>query len=321
MEGAKIKLNVWFFSTLALLVLFLLSFFNILKIGGKAVQLLTAEEAGRKAIEYINKNLVQGGKATLVRVEEFSGMYKVVTSYRGREIPVYITKDGKYLFVSNPFDTSESLRKTIAAQSCESLPKRKKPILRAFVVSYCPFGLQMLRVLNEIVKNIPEMADYIEVRYLGSIENGKIRSMHGDKEATENLKEICIREEQSDKFWKYIDCFIKKGESEKCLDVASVDKGKLEDCMNDSQRGLKYAEEDFDLQAKYRVTGSPTLILNDQRVNEYNFGGRSAEAVKTIICCGFEEKPEFCKIKLTEKQANRGFSVSYSGSTTGKGVC
>lgn len=207
--------------------------------------------------------------------------------------------------------------------TCENIKKVEKPVLEAFVVSKCPYGLQMQRVLNEIIKNIPALANDIRVEYMGSIENGKITSMHGDEEAQENLRQICLREEQSDKYWKYIDCHIKKGDVENCVAEDGIDKNKLDSCLKEDSRGLKYAKEDFDLEKKYNVTGSPTLILNEEKVSESDFGGRTAEAVKTLLCCGFQTTPSACSQKLTENQAATGFSETYSSSSGsgGEGGC
>ena len=109
----------------------------------------------------------------------------------------------------------------------------------------------MLRILNEIVKNIPELSNYIKVAYMGEIQNGQIAAMHGDEEAEENLRQICIRDEQKDKYWQYIDCFLKEGEVQECLVSASVDTNALEQCMQDEFKGIKYAQGDFDDQDKY----------------------------------------------------------------------
>jgi len=38
--------------------------------------------------------------------------------------------------------------------------------------------------------------------------NNTIKSMHGAAEAQENLRQICIREEQSGKYWDYVRCYI-----------------------------------------------------------------------------------------------------------------
>jgi len=216
-------------------------------------------------------------------------------------------------------EISEKEEKRAAESACEKLKKVDKPTLQAFVVSYCPFGIQMQRVLTPVVELLGDKLN-IEVRYIGSVQDGKITAMHGEKEATENLRQICIREEQKEKYWDYISCFIKKGETETCLDSSDVDKDMLEECMNDSERGIEYAKKDFELQNKYGVSGSPTLILDGERVNEFEFGGRSAEAVKSMLCCAFKEKPEECSQKLNSDQAARGFSESYSsGSSSSSG--
>jgi len=276
-----------------------------------------SEEIANKVLSYINENLVTpGSTATLVSVEEINGIYKVVTEYKGNKIPVYVTKDGSLLFASQPFNTSQDLpkkREIIEGEStCEDLPKSDTPKLEAFLVSYCPFGLQMQRILTEIVKEIPQLKDYVKVRYMGSIADGKIMSMHGEHEAQENLRQICIREEQGDKYWDYISCFIKDGNTTRCLNEAKINTEKLNACMQDRNRGLKYAQEDFDLQNKYSITGSPTLILNGEHVSEFDFGGRTADAVKTLLCCGFTEKPCYCERNLSTERIPVGFVENYS---------
>jgi hypothetical protein len=322
------KLNPWTVSTLLLTIILIVVIsgrISFIPTGKLIANQLTPDEAANKAINYINDYILQGQeKATLVTVEETeNGVYYIKIKIDGRTFDSYVTKDGELLFPSAiNLEETPKIETQQKAKSCEDLKKSKTPTLEAFVVSYCPFGLQMQRVLSNIVENIPELANYIKVRYIGSIENGNIRSMHGEKEATENLRQICIREEQSEKYWDYISCFIKKGESENCLTSSGIDKSKLEECMNDANRGIRYAKEDFDLQDKYGVTGSPTLILNGERVSEFDFGGRTAEAVKTLLCCGFEEKPDFCSKTLSTQQAARGFSETYSGSSgTSSGQC
>lgn len=286
-------------------------------LGGSA-----AKKVAQQAVDYINKNLLQDSKAELEKVEEESGVYKFTLKVGNQEFDSYITKDGKYLFPQGLNLQEEVTTTTAPKKTCSDLKKEKKPLLEAFVVSRCPFGLQMQRVLDEIVKNIPELTSYIRVEYMGDIVDGKISSMHGEEEAQENLRQICLREEQPDKYWQYLDCHIKKGDVEPCLDKASVDISQLTNCMEDSNRGLSYAKEDFERQNKYGVTGSPTLVLNGEEVAEFDFGGRSAEAVKTLLCCGFTQQPSFCSQQLTTDQAAPSFSPTYSSqSKTQEGSC
>jgi hypothetical protein len=272
-----------------------------------------AEEIVDQAIGYINENFLAMSEegAILSSFEEESGVYKFTMMIEGSEYISYITKDGKILFPDGvPMVKEEETE--AKKMTCEDLSKSDEPVLEAFVVSQCPFGTQMQRVLNEIVKNLPELDKYITVKYMGEIQDGKITSMHGDEEAQENLRQICIREEQKEKYWGYIDCYIKEGKSEECLANSSVDLNALSQCVEDSSRGIEYAQKDFDSVNEYTVTGSPTLILNKENVSEFDFGGRTAEAVKTVICCGFSSLPAFCEEELSTSSAEPGFSPVYS---------
>lgn len=292
-------------------------------------EITLAQQIGEKALNYVNENLLgEGTTASLIEAIEEEGLVKMKLKVGVNEINSYATLDGKYFFPQafNMEEKSAASKETPEApkgKSCEELKKTDKPILETFVVSKCPYGTQMQRILVEIVKNIPGLKENIKVRYIGSVSGDKITSMHGEEEAQENLRQICLREEQGDKFWDYLSCHIKKAEIDKCLEEAKADLNKLESCMSDSSKGTKYAKEDFVAQDKYKVSGSPTLVLNEESegVSEFNFGGRTAEAVKTLLCCGFKEKPQFCEKELDTKSAATGFSEEYSSGSSSSGGC
>jgi len=306
------------------------SIFYVQKVKVAREKNLSPQEAAQKAIDYINQNketLTGGGTASLVNVSDVGQVYQIRLKIGENEYESYATKDGKFLFTGGinieEKPKTQEQPQTQKKLTCEDIKKSDNPSLEAFVVSKCPFGLQMQRILNEIIKNIPSLANNIKVEYIGAIKEGKITSMHGDEEAQENLRQICIREEEgATKYWSYIDCHIKKGEVDSCLSSANIDKTKVNACMTNNSLGLNYAQKDFDAQNKYNVTGSPTLFLNGEKVSEFDFGGRTAEAVKTLLCCGFDKKPEICSQKLTETSAATGFSETYgssSGSSSGGG--
>ena len=201
-------------------------------------------------------------------------------------------------------------------QVCINMTKSDQPLLQAFVVSKCPFGLQMQRIMADIISESKETEKYLIVRYIGSVdeENNTIKAMHGDVEAQENLRQICIREEQPDKYWDYVRCYMREGKTADCLESVSVDVDELDSCTNDTSRGLVYSQEDFDLANKFKITGSPTMLMNDQIVKESDFAtnttnGRSPEAVKDLLCCGFNEEPSFCSRELNESRAATMFSA------------
>ena len=197
----------------------------------------------------------------------------------------------------------------VPKKNCSDIKKEDSPQLQAFVVSYCPFGLQMQRLLSEIIEKIPASSKNIKVRHIGNSSKDSISSMHGQQEADENLVQICIREEQSDRYWKYVMCFAKSGSSDDCLNSSEVDEGILKECKTQKNRGIKYAEHDFEIARKFRASGSPTLILNNETVSEFDFGGRTDEAVKTLLCCGFSSKPNFCSQNLNTSKVATGFSI------------
>lgn len=275
------------------------------------------------ALKYINDNLLNGEyKAELVKAEQVDNLIKLNIKIGNYNYDSYITTDGKYLFPMG-YDMTEKLTKATPESNssqrlkkCSEVKKEKNPFLEVFVVSYCPFGLQAERAVVRAVEQVPELKNYLKIEYIGSVSDGKITSMHGDKEAEENLRQICLREEQPNKYWSYLSCFIKEGKSNECLSSAKVNQTKLSSCMNDENRGLKYAKADFSQVSKYNITGSPTFILNGEGekegISEFSFGGRSAESVKKMVCCGFQQEPKWCQKTADSSQAATGFSKVYS---------
>lgn len=283
------------------------------------------EQIAKKAVDYINSNGLSSETVSLVSASEESGLIKIKIKIGDKEFDSYVSKDGKFLFPQLPIDmsakkASDSQNQNANGQSgptkqtCDSLKKTDKPQLEAFVVARCPFGLQMQRVLADVVKNAPALDSNIIVRYMGSISNGKVTAMHGDAEAQENLRQICIRDEQHSKYWAYVSCQMKSGDTAGCEKSTGVDSSKLNACISDNNRGLAYAKKDFDLSDKYGVQGSPTLLLDGVSVSESDFGGRSTEALKSIICCASTSQPGICSTKLNTAEAAASFSDTYAGS-------
>lgn len=284
------------------------------------------EALAKKAIDLINSNVLTGGQtASLNNVSEESGLVKINITIGTSTFNSYISKDGKLFFpeairldgnsVGNQTNNNVNNQQAVAQTQTGQLPeliKVDKPLVEAYVVSKCPFGLQMQRVFSDIIQNAPELAQNLKVRYIGSVSNGVVTSMHGDAEAQENLRQICIRDEQQSKYWSYIACHIKAGDVERCLKSASIDTSKLSSCMTDKNKGVAYAQKDFDLNTKYRIQGSPTLIVEGKGVSEFSFGGRSSEAIKKIICGSYSNQPDVCNKTLNTAEATTSFSSVYS---------
>ena len=286
------------------------------------------DAVAKKSLDYLNTTVLAGqAQASLVNVSEESGLVKIKIKIGTSEYDSYATKDGKLLFpqafnMGDSANQQSSQNNQPAPKNIEeakaSLKKSDSPVVEAFVVSRCPYGLQMQRIMADVIKNIPELAKNMKVRYMGSVSGNTITAMHGEAEAKENLRQICIREEQPAKYWNYVSCQMKASGTEiSCEKSTDVDSAKLSSCVSDPNKGVAYAKKDFDLSAKYNVQGSPTVILGDSQVSEFDFGGRSSEALKIIVCAAFNSEPGFCSKILNTAEAATSFSEVYANANSG----
>jgi len=265
-------------------------------------------------------------KFEVTSVKDTNGVYEFVLKLENQSYTSYITKDGKILFTSGVKLDEIGKKPAAAASSTQAqkkltandLKKSDQPTLTAFVVANCPYGLQTQRVFKKVLEEIPTIASNLKVKYIGAITNGKITSMHGDAEAQENLKQICIRDEQSDLYWPYVNCYMQEGKTDQCTASVGVDTTKMNACTADAKRGLAYAQKDFEAGNKLNVSGSPTLVLNDsQVVSEFDFGGRVPNSVKTIVCGGSKTPADYCTKDISTKEVAVSLSTTDDPATAG----
>lgn len=303
---------------------------------------MSDQQIAQNAVKYINDNHLSQATATLNgKATEESGLIKFPIKLGSSPLTVYASKDGKFFFPE--VFSMTAVKKTTAATTGSTTPapnptakKTDSPALDAYVVSSCPFGLQMQRAITAAVKAVPDLAKYVTVRYIGNVaSSGKtIDSMHGPEEGAENLRQICIRDEQPAKYYPYIACYMKKttataaggmplGDSPSCQAAVGVDTAKLNACVSDPSRGVADAKKDFDLATKYNntqsckddpqngcaVAGSPSLVLNGV---EASSGDRSASGILSAVCSGFNNQPSFCTKKIDSTQASYSFSLTYA---------
>jgi FKBP-type peptidyl-prolyl cis-trans isomerase 2/glutaredoxin len=182
------------------------------------------------------------------------------------------------------------------------------PTLEVFVMSYCPYGTQMEKALIPAWKLLRDKAN-IELRFVSY-------TMHGDQETQENQRQLCLREE-TDKFWGYLECFLEAGDSAGCLNKVGVDAAKLNTCI--STKADSYWQVDKDLNTKYGVQGSPTVVLDGKEIQP---SSRSPEAVKQAICDAFTTAPPTeCSQTLSDTAATAGFGAAASSSSSSSGGC
>jgi hypothetical protein len=270
-----------------------------------------------ETVQKLGGVLAKDNPVSNIRVE--SGLYafdlNIDSAGTPRKFTSYITRDGKIFFtggtvLSELDKTPETAEQTQPKLTCTDVKKADAPKLTAFVVADCPYGLQMQRVMSKAIGEQPALASLLDVKYIGAITDGKITSMHGDAEAQENLRQICIREEQKAKYWPYVSCYMKaQGQSATCLTQTGVNVANVNACMTDPNRGNAFAQKDFELANKFTIGSSPTLLVNDtQIVSEFDFGGRTADALKQVSCCASTKEGAYCTKALSTDQIAASFS-------------
>ncbi|MEM3373913.1 MAG: hypothetical protein QXE31_01705 [Candidatus Woesearchaeota archaeon] len=203
----------------------------------------------------------------------------------------------------------------------QCMEKKDKPEVQLFVMSHCPFGTQMEKGILPVVELLGNKIDF-KVRFV-------YYAMHGEVEVKEQIRQYCIQKEQSDKYLSYLKCFLEAGETDKCLTQANIDKTKLDTCyektdkefnvmanFNDKTTWLsgRYPLFNIDkqLNEKYGVQGSPTLVVNDVVVET----ARDPNSLLKTICTGFKEQPSECDKQLPTTGFSAGFGYNEADTNT-----
>ncbi|MEM5784269.1 MAG: thioredoxin domain-containing protein [Candidatus Aenigmatarchaeota archaeon] len=274
----------------------------------------TSNFASSKALNFINTYMLPSGiKATLENAKEESGLIALNISIEGKEYKIYITKDGKYLFLQpiNIDSAIEEINKMNSQSNVEFSPKKtEKPTIKFFVMSFCPYGQQAensLKVVYDLFKNKINFEPHYVIYNYGRndpnycIANGTLCSMHGINELNEDIRQICIYKLYGiEKFWNYVNminsgCNLQNIETcwKEKANALNISISEIEKCK--TEQGEALIKEEYELNQKYNVQGSPTVFINDEQYS----GSRSPEAYKTAVCTGFLTMPTECNQKLS----------------------
>lgn len=272
----------------------------------KEISEINVEEATIKIIDFFskeNENLSLQYDSYL----DLGALYKIIFIYNNQEVPISITKDGKYLLqeVELDFEKQEQMLKeqqaNVANKEIQEIPKSDKPNVELFVMTHCPYGTQAEKGIIPVFELLGNKikGDILFVHYF----------MH-EPEETETPIQICIREEQPEKYLNYLSCFLEDGNSDRCLTEIGIDTNKLNLCID--EKAEDYYNFDSELSQSYGVGGSPTLVINGQIISS----GRSSAEYLATICSAFNIPPEECSEELNSVSPSPGFGYSGSGSNS-----
>jgi hypothetical protein len=130
-----------------------------------------------------------------------------------------------------------------------------------------------------------------------------------DPEEDETPIQVCLREEQGDKYNAYLKEFLVDGDSERARQAVGINEAELSDCI--ANNADDYYATDSELSEGYGVRGSPTLVVNGVIADS----GRSADAYLNTICGAFNDAPDECAdLDLDDASPSPGFGY---GTTSG----
>lgn len=167
--------------------------------------------------------------------------------------------------------------------------KKEEVAIDLFVMSQCPYGVQAVEGLYPLIEKFGGQVG-LNIHYIGQKKpDGSISSMHGEKEVTGDINQLCAKEvAPSDKeFWAYIKCVNEKWReipthADECAKTAKLDAAKFNACK-DGEQGKKLLAASVDLAQKKGATGSPSIFIGDERYS----GNRSEQAMEQYICGKF----------------------------------
>jgi len=175
--------------------------------------------------------------------------------------------------------------------------------LQLFVMSQCPYGVQALNAMPEVLTNFGNNRAKIDFRveFIGQVsEDGELSSMHGQGEVDENIREACAQAHYAKnyEFMDYVICRnknIRSAEWEECA-TGPIKADVIRACA-EGDEGRTLVRTSFELAKSLGIGGSPSWLLN----NRYEMNGRSPEDIK-VAFCERNERPE-CSNPLTKGPA------------------
>ncbi len=318
-------------------------------------QIIINEETKKQIKDFIEKYLLSRKIPVEVKGASVKdGLYYLDISLAGQSQPLYLSLNGRKLaFGVITLDEYKKIVAANKKQTAVSPEKKTdKPKVELFVMSYCPYGTQIekgiLPVLDLLKGKIDAQIKFVDYAMHGKKElDENLRQHCLQKQSPEKFTDYlkCFLEEgnakkclaeiklnENDKtpaswFQKIINWF----KSLFHLGKSENGQAELEQCIRETDKqftvskdyndkstwngrfpGFKIDRED---NKKYNVQGSPTLIINGERITT----GRDPQSLLKAICSGFKNPPKECQTKLSNQTPSPGFGNQAATAGSGGG--
>ena len=180
-------------------------------------------------------------------------------------------------------------------------PKSDRPVAKFFLMSFCPFGNQAEAGLKPVFDLLGDKVDW-QPRYIVSKTEEGYRSLHGDQELNQNVRELCaLNLHGIGKWWDFVEktnenCDYQDADNCWTAQARAVGVGTYPVSSCQETQAVALLSTQMEEMAKYQANASPMVFVNDELYN----GGRAPEDYKLAICSAFETEPEECSAVLSE---------------------
>ncbi len=150
----------------------------------------------------------------------------------------------------------------------------KKHKLDLFVMSKCPYGTKSETQIFNLISQHPELTRKIdiEIHYILDYdkETNKFRSLHGQNEVDEDVRQILIRKYYPDKFWCYVSSKNSHFDDTLWMDdaeICGIGVKKITKYMKG--KGSDLAIDEAHLTDSLNVSASPTIFLDGVEIRDW----------------------------------------------------
>jgi len=190
-----------------------------------------------------------------------------------------------------------AIEKDTTASTELERPKANPGAVRVemFVMSQCPYGVQAVNGIKPALDKLGKDVDF-SMDFIGQgTSPANLSSMHGPKEVTGDIVQLCAAKHAPDKYLEMIACQNKNYREvdtnwEPCSTEVGIPAAKIRSCLEGGE-GKKLLAESFKRATAKGATGSPTIYVGGQAYQ----GGRKPNDFLKSICNAASTKPAACQ--------------------------
>jgi len=224
-------------------------------------------------------------------------------------IDIDANHDPKSEICDNGIDDNDNSIIDCEEESCKSknwscMEKGNPPNIKIFTMANCPHSKRM------IIDGLFKINEHLNGKLIFDFKfNDYV--MRGVEEAKEQLRQQCLIDSNPMIHIEYLKCYLPTNDSKECISKAKIDQSTLDKCIskydkkynvlsnieskkNVNKRGFPKFLMHEDLNKKYRINTSPSLVINGVKAKRV----KSLEALKNQICFGFKPPPKECGDKI-----------------------